>query len=112
MQLNHLVKSILIQLKKQNYVLVKVSERMGCATGITTGVIVQIDKDYLYIKGDQISPFAIYGDSGSLIIDTSTKFVLGVVSEIKFEKNLDSIITRIVPIWKFYDWLVSTIRSI
>ena len=50
-----------------------------------------------------MTSFAIPGDSGALVLDSKTGWVVGVVSMIELVKDSGAV-TIVKPIWEFYDF--------
>ena len=77
----------------------------GASSGITTGCITDFcSSDYFHVRGHQMTPFAIPGDSGALVLDLETGLVVGVVSMIELVKD-SGFVTIVKPIWEFYDFV-------
>ena len=61
--------------------------------------------DHFSVAGNEVTPFAIPGDSRSLVLNQKGE-VLGVVMEItQLETHKDIYVTKVLPVWIFYDFL-------
>ena len=60
----------------------------GASSCVTTGFMSHMDSaDYFYVKGSQITPFAIPGDLGALVLNKATGSVVGLVSMMETRKE-------------------------
>eukprot|EP01039_Chlorochromonas_danica_P012564 gene12564-14404_t len=71
----------------------------------TTGGVMNVGGNYFFVKGNEVTPFSIPGDSGSLILNDEGE-ILGVVKEItQLKQHGTAYVTEVLPVWEFYDWL-------
>mmetsp|Transcript_13786 Transcript_13786/g.20654 ORF Transcript_13786/g.20654 Transcript_13786/m.20654 type:complete len:93 (+) Transcript_13786:332-610(+) len=84
--------------------------KSGISSRKTTGRVVHVSYDHFIVVGNEVTPFSIPGDSGSLVLNQRGE-VLGVVVEITFQKNQNVYVTKVLPVWIFFEWL-SELRSI
>jgi hypothetical protein len=82
----------------RQYLLQKTVMKVGVATGMTMGAIVEIDADKFLVD----SNFATHGDSGSFVF-TTDRVVVGLVTG----KIVNGTRAEVLGIWKFYDALMS-----
>ena len=60
----------------------------GASSCVTTGFMSHMDSaDYFYVKGSQMTPFAIPGDLGALVLNKVTGSVVGLVSMMEITKE-------------------------
>ena len=77
----------------------------GASSGITTGCITDFcSSDHFHVRGHQMTSFAIPGDSGAIVLDLETGWVVGVVSIIESVED-SGFVTIVKPIWEFYDFV-------
>jgi hypothetical protein len=86
--------------------------KKGISTGLTSGVIVDVSSDSFIVLGSEVTPFAVPGDSGSLVVDT-TGLILGIVAEIEYllQAGHGVYCTKVVPMWMFHDWLLEEVLN-
>ena len=53
--------------------------KYGVSTGMTSGKVVGINKAEFYVECNEITQFAVPGDSGSLVLDAVSGDILGIV---------------------------------
>lgn len=76
--------------------------KCGISSRTTTGKVINVTGNCFYVQGNEVTPFSIPGDSGSLVLNAEGE-VLGIVMNItQFETVY---VTEVLPVWKFYDWL-------
>ena len=74
--------------------------------GISSGRVVNVSRDMLYIVGKEVTPFSIPGDSGSLFVEFHGRIV-GIVAEIEYMEEFGGeYCTKVIPFWEFRDWLI------
>lgn len=79
--------------------------KCGISSRTTTGQVVDVRANYFFVKGNEVTPFSVPGDSGSLVLNNKGE-ILGVVTEIaQFEQHGTAYVTKVLPVWEFYDWL-------
>jgi hypothetical protein len=78
--------------------------KCGISSRKTTGRVVDVAGDQFHVTGNEVTPFLIPGDSGSLVLNQNG-VVLGVVMDIIFNKYNDVYVTKVLAVWIFYDWL-------
>lgn len=89
---------------KLNYLRQSIVTKCGISSRKTTGdVMNEISYDCFYVTGNEVTPFSVPGDSGSLVLNEEGE-VLGIVMEIQFHENNRIYITKVLPVWVFYDW--------
>lgn len=90
---------------KQTYLTMGTVTKCGISSRATTGEVVEVGGNYFYVKGCEVTPFSVPGDSGSLVLNSEGE-MLGVVEEIEqFERFGSCYVTKVLPVWEFYDWL-------
>ena len=97
-------------------ILGKVLIKDGVSSGLTTGGVLKDsfqDKSF-YILGNELCPFAVPGDSGSLVCIHDTMEVVGMVLSIEVVECQETrrLVCQVLPVWKFYDWLAENISRI
>eukprot|EP00604_Paraphysomonas_vestita_P002791 CAMPEP_0174817774 /NCGR_PEP_ID=MMETSP1107-20130205/299_1 /TAXON_ID=36770 /ORGANISM="Paraphysomonas vestita, Strain GFlagA" /LENGTH=318 /DNA_ID=CAMNT_0016028785 /DNA_START=318 /DNA_END=1271 /DNA_ORIENTATION=+ len=85
-------------LNKVNYLQQSTVTKCGISSRKTTGHVRDVGYDCFYVEGCEVTPFAVPGDSGSLVLN-ETGEVLGVVRGIEFLQNLNIYITDVLPVW-------------
>lgn len=76
--------------------------KCGISSRTTTGEVVHVAGDVFFVKENEVTPFSVPGDSGSLVLNAEGE-VVGIVSEIaQFGERY---VTEVLPVWEFYDWL-------
>jgi hypothetical protein len=79
----------------------------GISSGVTTGEVMDASmcQDSFWVCGKQVTPFAVPGDSGALVVNRKG-VVLGIVKMIALsQSNSGDYVTEVIPIWCFFDWL-------
>jgi len=88
-------------------------QKNGCATGLTSAHISRKEDLVLEAVSDEIGPFAVTGDSGSLVITKRGRenIIIGLISYI-YVKNEEvngipvfKYTTNIIPVWQWETWL-------
>ena len=87
----------------------------GVGSGLTAGLILEEGYQSMsfYILGNELCPFAVAGDSGSLVCIQETMEVVGMVIMTELYEGRQ--VCQVLPVWQFYDWLndnVSQIRNL
>lgn len=67
--------------EKMNYLMKTDVIKCGISSRKTTGKVIDVEYNHIYVFGNEVTPFAIPGDSGSLVLNQEGE-VLGVVMEI------------------------------
>lgn len=79
--------------------------KCGISSRTTTSEVMNVRGNYFFVKGNEVTPFSIPGDSGSLVLNNEGE-ILGVVTKItQFEQHGTAYVTEVLPVWEFYDWL-------
>jgi hypothetical protein len=84
----------------------------GISTQLTRGYVMSEGFAYnrFYVRSQHVTPFAVPGDSGSLVLNTEG-VVVGLVAAITLaQDNNNRYVTEILPVWEFYDWLEETMQ--
>lgn len=90
---------------KLEYLQRTVVTKCGISSRATTGRVVYVTAAYFLVEGNEVTPFSVPGDSGSLVLNSDGE-ILGVVTEIaQFEQHGTTYITQVVPVWQFHLWL-------
>ncbi len=74
----------------------------GASSGVTTGEIVSVGGNYFQVRGHELTPFSIPGDSGSLVLDVDG-VVLGVIASIVLTQYDGVYASEVLPIWEFFE---------
>jgi hypothetical protein len=69
--------------------------------------------EFLYIRGNELTPFSCPGDSGSAVVDNENRFI-GIVTAILIdeEKKGKGYITEVLPIWIFHRWFFESLKPL
>ena len=81
--------------------------KCGISSSVTTGHVIlsSIGFNSIYVRGDQVNPFAAPGDSGSLVMREDGT-VLGVVVGVEtLQRSAESYVCEVLPVCLFYDWV-------
>lgn len=90
---------------KVEYLTKSTVTKCGISSRTTTGEVMNVGGNYFFVKGNEVTPFSVPGDSGSLVLNNEGE-ILGIVAEIaQFERHGKSYVTTVLPVWEFYDWL-------
>ena len=86
----------------------------GVSSGLTTGVAIEnsFQATSFYVLGNELCPFAVPGDSGSLVFIQETMTVVGMVIMMEECQETKRQVCQILPIWQFYDWLVENVSQV
>jgi hypothetical protein len=77
----------------------------GISSGLTNGEIFSVTPGVLFVRGLEVSPFSIPGDSGSLVFDSETGVIYGIVThiELQIEESTQTYVSKVLPIWNFWE---------
>ena len=90
---------------KIDYLTKSTVTKCGISSRTTTGEVQNVGGNFFIVKGNEVTPFSVPGDSGSLVLNNVGE-ILGIVTEIaQFEQHGNSYVTEVLPVWEFYDWL-------
>jgi len=90
---------------KEDYLAKSAVTKCVTSSRTTTGEVMNVGVNYFFVRGNEVTPFSVPGDSGSLVLNKEGE-ILGVVTEIaQFKQHGDCHVTRVLPVWEFYDWL-------
>jgi hypothetical protein len=82
--------------------------KIGVSSGLTCGCLLEesVNQNYFFVTSCDVCPFAIPGDSGSVVFDWETGNVVGIVIDIRqLEQHNGAYVTRVLPVWEIADHL-------
>ena len=84
---------------KIDYIIKSTVTKCGISSRTTTGEVINAGGNFFFVKGNEVTPFSVPGDSGSLVLNNEGE-ILGIVTEIvQFKEHGNSYVTGVLPVW-------------